>query len=235
MQTRERKESWPRLTYPMPTEHNRDIATAARSILRPLGCIQKGRSRTWLDDRGWWVGLVEFQPSGWSKGSYLNVGACFLWRDGEDLSFDDLMGDKPWYPAKEGESFADEATTLATQARDRVLELRQRHSDMAKTAAWMNARGERLTNWGHFHAAVASGLCGSIDDARRHFAAAVLHNSDIDWVIALNQRCVELAGILEPHLDFTETIWQVVSQRRRALGFPEAFEPAFANSARSFP
>ena len=60
-------------------DHNREIATAAKSVLAPLGCIRKGRSRVWLDDQGWWVGKIEFQPSSCSKGSYLNVGASYLW------------------------------------------------------------------------------------------------------------------------------------------------------------
>src|SRR5256885_11111558 len=55
--------------------HSKLITAAAREILRPLGLFQKGRSRVWLDDQGWWLGVVEFQPSDWSKGSYLNVGA----------------------------------------------------------------------------------------------------------------------------------------------------------------
>jgi hypothetical protein len=44
-----------------------------------MGIVQKGRSRTWYDDQGWWVGLIEFQPSSWSRGSYLNVGVQWLW------------------------------------------------------------------------------------------------------------------------------------------------------------
>lgn len=68
--------------------HSRLITAATRTHLRPLGCVQKGRSRVWLDDQGWWVGMVEFQPSSWSKGSYLNVGACFLWNEKDFLSFD---------------------------------------------------------------------------------------------------------------------------------------------------
>lgn len=191
-----------------------------------MGCVQKGRSRTWLDDRGWWIGIVEFQPSGWSKGSYLNVAACFLWREGDSLSFDDQIGNKPWYAAKEGESFADEAMKLALQARDRTLELRQRHADVAKTAVWMRDQEEGLSNWGHFHAAIASGLCGDTAAARRHFAAAILPDDPTDWVRALNQRCTDLTAILE-HQAFADTIWQVVKQRRRALGLSEISEFTF--------
>jgi hypothetical protein len=69
-------------------DHNKVLGAAARDALGPLGLTQKGRSRTWLDDHGWYVVVVEFQPSAWSKGSYLNVAAMWLWKPKDDLSFD---------------------------------------------------------------------------------------------------------------------------------------------------
>src|ERR1051325_6569931 len=69
--------------------HSTLIARSARSILRPMGLTQKGRSRTWLDDHGWWLCVVEFQPSSWAGGSYLNVGCCLLWQVKDSLSFDE--------------------------------------------------------------------------------------------------------------------------------------------------
>lgn len=64
---------------PMPADPTNSILnTGAREILRPMGRVRKGRSRTWWDDHGWWLINVEFQPSGFSKGSYLNVGICWL-------------------------------------------------------------------------------------------------------------------------------------------------------------
>jgi len=47
-----------------------------------------GRSRKRLDDQRWYATVIEFQPSGFGKGSYLNVGAHFLWRTTGHLSFD---------------------------------------------------------------------------------------------------------------------------------------------------
>jgi hypothetical protein len=67
---------------------SRLLTQAGREVLRPLGLRQKGRSRTWIDDHGWWLAVVEFQPSSWSLGSYLNVGVMWLWRDSDHLSFD---------------------------------------------------------------------------------------------------------------------------------------------------
>lgn len=59
------------------------IAKAAREILKPLGVFQKGSSRIWIDDNGWFLTVIEFQPSSWSKGAYLNVAISFLWEQGE--------------------------------------------------------------------------------------------------------------------------------------------------------
>lgn len=62
------------------------IIRAARSILKPMGLFQKGTSRIWIDDNSWFLTVVEFQPSSWSQGAYLNVGISFLWEQGHGLS-----------------------------------------------------------------------------------------------------------------------------------------------------
>ena len=58
----------------MAQDHNRVIDAEARQALKPLGLYRKGKSRVWYDDHGWWLIQVEFQPSAWFRGSYLNVG-----------------------------------------------------------------------------------------------------------------------------------------------------------------
>lgn len=59
--------------------HTKIINAVAKRILAPQGFFQRGRSRTWLQDNGWFLTLVEFQPSAYSKGTYLNVAMNFLW------------------------------------------------------------------------------------------------------------------------------------------------------------
>lgn len=73
-------------------DHNRIIQQAAREVLKPLGLFQRGRSRLWIDDNGWFLTLVEFQPSAWSKGSYLNVALHFLWGNRDFISYDYPIG-----------------------------------------------------------------------------------------------------------------------------------------------
>lgn len=59
--------------------HTKIINAVAKRILAPKGFFQKGRSRVWLRDNGWFLTVVEFQPSGFSKGTYVNVAMHFLW------------------------------------------------------------------------------------------------------------------------------------------------------------
>ena len=67
------------LPMPKQNEHGRLIAAAAKAALAPLRCKRVGQSRFWYSDEGFWTVSIEFQPSGWAKGSYLNVGANWLW------------------------------------------------------------------------------------------------------------------------------------------------------------
>src|SRR2546426_11816134 len=71
-----------------PNEHGRLIAAAAKTALLPLGCRRKGQSRLWYSDQRFWIISIEFQPSAWSKGSYLNVGAAWLWHARTGFGFD---------------------------------------------------------------------------------------------------------------------------------------------------
>lgn len=64
----------------------RIVTSAARESLEPLGLARRGRSRLWVDDHGWWLGVVEFTPPR-TAGSGLHVGAMWLWHDVDHLAF----------------------------------------------------------------------------------------------------------------------------------------------------
>lgn len=84
------------------SEHGKIITQAAREVLAPMGLFRKGQSRVWLDDNDWFLTMIEFQPSAWERGSYLNVGTYFLWRRQDYLSYDYYSG-----TSHRVESFAD--------------------------------------------------------------------------------------------------------------------------------
>lgn len=59
--------------------HSKIINQVCREVLIPLGVFQKGASRLYLDDNDYFFTVIEFQPSTWSNGTYLNIGLTFLW------------------------------------------------------------------------------------------------------------------------------------------------------------
>ena len=74
------------------SEHGKIITQAAREVLAPMGLFRKGQSRIWIDDNDWFLTVVEFQPSAWEKGSFLNIGTNFFWRRQDYFSFDYYSG-----------------------------------------------------------------------------------------------------------------------------------------------
>ena len=68
--------------------HEEIIKRVCKEILLSNGLFQKGSSRIYLDDNGYFFTHIEFQPSSWGRGSYLNIGICFLWKDRDYFAFD---------------------------------------------------------------------------------------------------------------------------------------------------
>lgn len=214
-------------------DHNALIAAAARAKLKPIGCSQKGRSRTWLDDHGWWIGVIEFQPSSWTKGTFLNVGACWLWSGNDYLSFDDGDRIEPFHEFKSTEQFEGEVEGVAQRARDEVEKLRQRFATIESTAAYLRDKPIRESNvWGHFHAAVSAGLVGRMDEAKLRFEAALRADGrDIDWVRNLKASCTQLGEAVESLPEFRSRVSALVAQKRVALKLPVTGLPLFASSS----
>jgi len=58
-------------------DHNKLLKTIVRDRLKPHGIIQKGNSRFFFKDKDWYMIGIEFQPSGFGIGTYLNIGVDF--------------------------------------------------------------------------------------------------------------------------------------------------------------
>ena len=59
------------------------VELVSRETLRGSGFVRT-KPRSWYEDNGWFLSNINFQaPVGW-QGSFLNVGATFLWTPGDD-------------------------------------------------------------------------------------------------------------------------------------------------------
>ena len=223
---------------------NVTLNAAAREALRPMGLQRKGRSRTWWDDHGWWLTVVEFQPSGFDKASYLNVGICWLWsaEPKEYTSFD--LG---YRVPGAGGSFESEGhwravvEDLVRQAADQVSHYRELVPDLDAAARACvrqeEARVEDLRQrdaekqvppgWPTWHAAVSSGLAADIDRAVHYFdhaARAGISDSRDDLWRPVRELATTWSDLVrEDHSAFVEQVRRHTANQRLALRLPESF------------
>jgi hypothetical protein len=206
------------------SDHNRVIANAAREMLGPLGLIRKGRSRTWLDDNDWWLGVVEFQPSSWTRGSYLNVGAMWLWRDTDDHHIYFGLGhriDGAGFADAADVAFEDVIAAMAATAAEHVLLLREQLPTVEAAAAILREQAERERGWSMWDAAVALGLAGRRDEAAAMFRAVADNDDDRGWWVPVKRDSAELAELVHADpADFEATVRDWIDRYRDALKLP---------------
>lgn len=198
------------------TTQNSQLAKAAKQQLGPIGMKRKGQSRVWFKDNGWWLGVVEFQPSSWSKGSYLNVAAMWLWNAKDYWSFDEGGRVEKFHEFKDTDQFADVADTLATRARNEILALSQRFSSLAVVAAHL-ARNSDENPWHSYHAAMAALAIGDVEQAQKRFRALLAFKDHAPFMVALKAK---VRGFSEQVASGTEPsviVGQEVTQTRALL------------------
>lgn len=198
------------------TPHSKIINKVARQVLKPIGVKRKGQSRTWLDDNGWWVTVVEFQPSAWAKGTYLNVGVNFQWYPQNHLSFD--IGDREagFVEYKSDEQFGPEAQEFAKLAKAKVLEIREQlcSPKSAKEHVISSFQGHRSTLWGEFHQGMSCILAKEPNEAISYFSQVVNNPHDTEWAIELKEFTSKLIALIQSGDDTLLTIQKVVNKSR---------------------
>ena len=106
--------------------HTRFLNYAARTILQSNGLFQKGQSRTWIDDNGWFLIIVEIQPKDWNKGAYLKVGIDYLWRNKNKLTMEYGHNQKEFIAFRDREeSFYNDLLIMYSVAMEKVEEYRK--------------------------------------------------------------------------------------------------------------
>ena len=232
-----------------PLPHTKLINEAAREVLAPLGLRRVGRSRLWVDDQRWWIGVVEFQPSSWARGSYLNVGVGWLWgelgdtppEDAEStvswsFGFDrlgsrvELPGGTQFAEFASDEQFAPVAEAIARTAGERVEEQRARLRTPADAAAALLAGWDISSGR---DTAVALALAGRTAEALAALDAA---SEPVRTRIGTGDEIAGDTEMLERDLLARERVAsgtlsdiarQAVRGHRRRLGLPELDTPPF--------
>jgi hypothetical protein len=167
--------------------HSKLINKAAREVLKPAGLVRKGQSRVWLDDNGWWLTLIEFQPSSWTKGTYLNVGVSWLWYLKEYMSFDIGYRQSSFIEFKDEDSFLPKAVALAEKAKAKALAYRHLMSspELAKEFVLANTVGDKQNIWACLNKGLVCLHASDFSSANIHLENVLQCNDDRDWAISV--------------------------------------------------
>lgn len=200
---------------------SRLVARAARARLRPLGLRRHGRSRLWLDDHGWWLGLVEFPSPAWSQGSGLHVGAMWLWQDVAHFTFNisEQPGTTRYY--QNDEQFSPVAENLALSAQTQVQKLRAQFPDLESTANFLAAHPIKPGwFWDSWNTGVAAALVGNTLLARRHLTSVLDEDPIAPWMEAAQQTTRDLLPILQDRTAMRAWALDRITSCRNKLRLP---------------
>ena len=164
--------------------------------------------------------MIEFQPSGFSKGSYLNVGASWLWYDRPGLAFNvgDRVARAGFISFENSEQFRPLIETMAAQAAEEVLAMRAKFASIAMISRFLN--GE--PNWQPselFGAAVAAALNHEFELSRKRFHELLSYPVVDEWRV---KRHAEAAALLALHVSaqFRAAVRRTIDARRRQARLP---------------
>ena len=172
--------------------HTKILNASAREVLRPLGVQQKGRSRFWYDDAKWYAIAIEFQPSGFVKGSYLNVGIHWLWYPQDHWSFDLGYREHELVAFENEDQFRKGAREFVQVAAKRICETRAKLATLAGAYATVVADYAALEpptpgHWCHLHLGIIAALIGKTEVAKSKASFAEISGSDTKWEVERNR------------------------------------------------
>lgn len=219
-------------------QHDKIINNAAKKVLAPEGLFRKGTSRVWIDDNEYFIIQVEFQPNGYSKGSFLNVGVSFLWEYSEGLNntlaynygYRVDIDKKQFVPYNgDDQEFMVEMENLAGLALQKVMEYR-RFRDMNYAKEMLMQRiidiQGNSTFWEIYDTAMLCFLKGDLEDGKKLFRSfmEILNNSIyvngfyIEWRDEFYNHCVQyIQPYLESQQNAQKLILEMIKRRRDFL------------------
>ena len=199
--------------------HSQIINRIAKDTLKPLGVQQKGRSRFWYSDEGWYTIFAEFQPFSGRKGSTLNVGIHWLWYPQEHWSFDLGGRASEFVEYEDDNQFGSAIQEMAQCAATNFVECRNRLSNMSGAYRFALERGanDRAYDWAYLHRAIMAALNGDFETARRNLDGVYLDETKREWETERNAFIDEMRAILDGGAPLGDWVVEKIFATRKLL------------------
>ncbi len=176
-----------------------------------------------------WIALVEFQPSGWDRGTYLNVGATWLWDAKAYFSFDQGGRLGPFAKADNEDLFIQEVERLAVVAAVETSAFQRQFCSIEAVAAHL-AQREKSNIWDHFHAGISVGLVGDKSLSRFEFDKVMSASAHAPWVPELQSRAESYSKAVMFPERFRSLVGSEFQSARSLLKLPAIADPLAPDS-----
>jgi hypothetical protein len=170
------------------------------------------------DERFWYI-FIEFQPSAWSKGTYLNIGPIWFFLQRWPGEVTARVGDN-YMLFESVEQFGPLIDKGAGLVAAEVVALRTKFRTLADIHRFF--AGNLAWSGNAYRAAITAGLLGDLALARQLFARvrAIDPKSYGSYLKDIQAECAALAALLDDPQAYRSAILEKIDTRRRASGFP---------------
>ena len=199
-------------------EHNKIIKTIATKLFKPYGIKRKGQSSFFIDDNGWFLIIIEFQPHKFKRGTFLNIGINFNWYLEDYFSFDIGNREKDFIEYNNTEQFTDEIEKLCEYSIKIINEYRIKLKNInvsKKIILKNNYTSDSL--WGNYHRGIISGLNKEINNLHKYFNKLLNEpDNNIEWIKELQKGTRELKDLADNNVNnFIERIKKIIIETRK--------------------
>jgi hypothetical protein len=200
---------------------------------------QQGVSRVWFDDRGWFTTIVEFQPSSYARGAYLNIGANPHWYKETNIGFSLILDYRTHDFVKyyNDEQFTIEMEKFCELAIREILEFREKltliHS--AKEFILNYNYVECAEIWRNYYKGTICGIADDFDGLNKYYNevlkesstkqwtdgnAGKVHIAYIQWIEDLKENVKYLLSKTSNLKMFKEEILKIIYETRKLKKLP---------------
>jgi hypothetical protein len=198
---------------------NQIINQEAAKHFKPYGIKRKGQSRFYLADHGWFLILVEFQPSDHGKGTYLNIGINFNWNLQDYFSFDIGHRENKFIEFVNEKQFSEAINELCKKAIEKVNEYRRNFKDIKNAERFiMKYKYHSDEIWGNYHRGIVSGLLGKNANMNKYFNKILKINEKVcaEWVLEFKNTVKQIQELANTDINaFKEKIISIINETRK--------------------
>jgi len=197
--------------------HTKILNSTARKFFEAKDIKQQGRSRVWIADQKYWLIAIEFQPSDWSKGSYLNVGCMWLFYPQDHIAFNYGHREKELIKYQTEKQFEQAVTDFCLSAMIKVEEYQKKFISLDAICDHLLKIVNQKNTWSFYHAAVACGLTKRNSKAKELFNNIINEKYTFDWEVEIQNKSKLLISQLVTPEKFKQTVIDWANHTRTAL------------------